>query len=456
MSKTWCPLPWVSQELTNNGNLRVCAPSKSSKSKGVLKNEKGEIYNVTKDDLEEAGNSLTLKKMRLQILKGEYPEQCVRCHKEEASGISSRRMFEVVNCKDFISFEKAAQTTSPEGEVDRSKYPIVHYELRLGNHCNLKCRMCGPTDSDSWYSDTVKVWGVNIFKDSHGQVELIKKDRDLYETKNKDYDWINSNHFWNQIQKNIPNIKFLHITGGEPLLIKKHYEFLSMIVKKGYAKNITIDYNSNLTFLPDKALELWSYFKKIQIAVSIDGYGKVNDYIRYPSQFKKIEKNLEKLDQSSNNNYSLQIAGTVQVYNIFYLTDFIEWKLKKHFHHVNSINKGYSILNLHPLFNPSFLNVKILPKKSKDQIKEKFLNFLISLKDITAKEGYSQKDSLKIQNLAKKMLHSYLNYMYAEDWSHIIPKFIKYTKSLDQIRKQKMELALPELYDSLKSSKIDL
>ena len=109
------------------------------------------------------------------MLKGEHPEQCIRCQTEEANGIISRRTYETSNWKDSISFEKAAQMTSQEGYLDRSKNPIIHYDLRFGNRCNLKCRMCGPTDSDSWYSDTVKVWGANTFKDSHGQVELIKK-----------------------------------------------------------------------------------------------------------------------------------------------------------------------------------------------------------------------------------------------------------------------------------------
>ena len=51
MSKTWCPLPWTSQSVRNNGDLRVCCHSKTSKSQGVLKNKKGDVYNVTKDDL---------------------------------------------------------------------------------------------------------------------------------------------------------------------------------------------------------------------------------------------------------------------------------------------------------------------------------------------------------------------------------------------------------------------
>lgn len=30
-------------------------------------------------------------------------------------------------------------------------------------------------------------------------------------------------------------------------------------------------------------------------ALSVDGYGKINDYIRYPSDFQKIENNIYKI-----------------------------------------------------------------------------------------------------------------------------------------------------------------
>ena len=37
MSKTWCPLPWTSQFVRNNGDLRVCSHAKNSKSQGGFK-----------------------------------------------------------------------------------------------------------------------------------------------------------------------------------------------------------------------------------------------------------------------------------------------------------------------------------------------------------------------------------------------------------------------------------
>ena len=445
---TWCPVPWTSQHIRSNGDIAVCCHASASKTCGILKKENGKNYNVAKDNLSQARNSPTLKKIRLKMLKGEKPEECVRCHREESNNMRSRRLWETANYQPFFSFEKAFQNTDQKGYINPLKNPIVQYDLRFGNRCNLKCRMCGPINSDLWYSDFVEVWGEKSFKDSHDFVQLIQKKNGLYQTKNKDYDWMDSPHFWKQLKSNIQNTQVIYTVGGEPLLIDKHYELLRMLIEKGQSENVTIEYNSNLTILPNKALKLWKRFKKINIGVSLDGIGPINDYIRYPSRFKKIEKNLDTLDKSEGN-FRIWIATTVQAYNIYHLTDFIYWKLKKHFQNVNSLQTNKPILNLQPLHDPDFLNVKILPKAYKNQVKEKFHNFLLSLEEITKEEGYSEKESLKIQQASKQLLDSYTSYMDSEDWSHLLPKFMKFTKSLDQIRNQNLKDVLPELYRSL-------
>ena len=443
MSKTWCPLPWIFQAVRNNGDIRVCCQANPSKSRGLLKKDNGKVYNAARDNLSEAFNSPTLRDIRLKMLKGERPEQCIRCQKEESNGIRSRRIYESEQWKDFLSFQKAVQITDKEGYT--LKQPVVYYDLRFGNRCNLKCRMCGPTDSDFWYSDHVKIQGSNKFKDSHGVVELVQNRRGLYQTKNKDYDWVDSPIFWKQIKSNAKNIKHLYIVGGEPLLIDKHYELLSNIIRHGSPGETTIEYNSNLSILPKKALELWKSFKQVRIGVSIDAYGAVNDYIRYPSQFKKIEKNLQKLDSLPDNIW-VWIATTVSVYNIFYLPDLIQWKLKKKFIKLNSIHSKNPLIKTHPLHNPPHLNVKALPQPYKIQVEKKFQSFLDHFPKWLKEEGFSNP---KLVFNAKSLLNSYIQYMNSEDWSHRTPELLKYTESLDKIRKQSLKDLMPELYYSL-------
>lgn len=449
MSKTFCPLPWIYQAVRNNGDIRLCCQANSSKSKGLLRKKDGSIFNASNDNLEESRNADLIKQTRLDMLSGKHPEPCIRCQSEESSGVRSRRNYENSMWEDTFNFKNAQRLTSEEGSIDTNEVPLIYYDIRLGNLCNLKCRMCGPTDSDSWYKDTVKVWGSTEFQDSHGKVKLVKKSNGGYRTENGDYDWIASESFWDQLKLNAPHIRHLHTVGGEPLLIEKQYELLETIIKYGSPKKVIIEYNTNLTVLPQRAIDLWKEFKNVRLGVSLDGYGEINDYIRYPSRFEKIEKNLDQID-AAEGNFHVWIATTVQAYNILHLPDFIKWNLKKEF---KRVNKAYDLffLTAHPLHNPKFLNVQILPSAYKKRVEKKFNEFSYWLEEWCSEKNLSGEKSEVLKNKANKLLSGYVNYMNSKDLSHLIPKFLEYTSKLDAIRNEKMKDVLPELYEDTRA-----
>ncbi len=443
MSKTWCPVPWIFQAVRNNGDLRVCCQANIAKGRGTLKKEDGGIFNAGFDDLEEARNSPTLRRIRLEMLAGKDPETCIRCQREDTAGVVSRRNYENKNWKKFFDLTKARQVTNSDGSIDTKSLPLKHYDLRFGNLCNLKCRMCGPTDSDYWYSDHVRIWG-NEFSDSHGTVRLIRKGRRGYQTENRDYDWISSPNFWRQIKSNVANIRHIYTVGGEPLLIDRHYELLEAIIRYGNPGDVIVEYNTNLTVLPKKALKLWKEFKNVKIGASIDGVGPINDYIRYPSHWGKIEKNLDLLDNATGN-FNLCIAPTVQVYNILHLPDFIKWRLEKKFQHVNSTG-ARPLLTTHLLHNPGFLNIRLLPQSFKKLVEDRFRSFSPWLQEWSCKNNLPRTKRENLKQKADELLGGYVKYMNSEDWSHLIPKFLEYTNRLDEIRHEKMSDVIPELY----------
>ena len=443
MSKTWCPIPWIFQAVRNNGDLRVCCQANIAKSKGTLKKEGGGVFNARFDNLKEARNSPTLKKIRLEMLEGKNPETCIRCEREDATGVVSRRNYETKIWKEHFDINKARELTNPDGSIDPEKLPLTYYDLRFGNLCNLKCRMCGPTDSNAWYSDQVKVWGPE-FSDSHGRVRLVKKGNHGYQTENQDYDWVCSENFWRQIKSNAPHIRHIHTVGGEPLLIDKHYELLEAVIKYGNPGDVTIEYNTNLTILPKKAVKIWKEFKNVKIGASIDGFGKINDYIRYPSRWEKIEGHLDLLDKATGN-FNLWIATTVQVYNILHLPDLIKWRLEKKFKRVNNA-KIRPLLTTHLLHNPDFLNIKLLPQSYKKLVEDKFNSFYPWLRDWSYKNNLPEYKTEHLDKKARELLGGYVKYMNSEDWSHLIPKFFQYTNKLDEIRGEKISDVVPELY----------
>ena len=61
------------------------------------------------------------------------------------------------------------------------------------------------------------------------------------------------------------------------------------------AKDMIIEYNTNMTALPPRVLKMWEEFKQIRVGASIDGYGDVLEYQRWPIKWKQAKKNLEKV-----------------------------------------------------------------------------------------------------------------------------------------------------------------
>ncbi len=148
MSKTFCPLPWNSINIRNNGDLRICCNANSyTENKGIIRKEDGTPFNAKKDNLQDARNSELSKEIRSTMLKGEWHSECERCRQEEKNGIKSRRIWESEDWKEEsgLTYEKAWQTTDEDGTINVDEHPLHYFDIRYGNFCNLKCRMCGPT-----------------------------------------------------------------------------------------------------------------------------------------------------------------------------------------------------------------------------------------------------------------------------------------------------------------------
>lgn len=436
MVDTFCPIPWNSQAIRSNGDVRLCCHANIAKNKGTLCNSKGYPYNAANDDLVEARNSNLIRSIRQNMLEGKWSEECNRCKSEEQSGLNSKRNYEKERWR--MSLEDVADTTANDGTIDTDLFPTVYYDIRFGNLCNLACRMCGPQDSNGWYSDWNLLHGKDWFNDTHGREQMYKQ-------KNKwvsdSYNWHSSDSFWKQIESNSKNVKHVYMAGGEPMLIERHYEFLERCIENGAAKNMVVEYNTNMTSIPTRVLDLWQHFKAIEIGASIDGYGSVQEYQRYPSEWKKILKNIYKVDAAPNN-ISAWFAYTVTAYNVLHLPDFMRWKLESS--GLNKFNNSLRrpIVTHHLAYKPLYLNIRVLPKGYKSLVKERFDQF----RNWMLQEKYPEHVLASSESIYK----SVINYMMSEDYhnSHW-EEFCDYTNKLDQIRNQQILDVIPQLREYL-------
>jgi MoaA/NifB/PqqE/SkfB family radical SAM enzyme len=317
------------------------------------------------------------------MLAGERPEMCSRCLKEEDAGIKSLRQSWMDRW-----LEDKEYTEAPE-------LNIVYADIRLGNMCNLKCRMCNPYASNQWLDE----W--HLINDPLSEEEVKRLG-------GEQWPWYRYTQFEDNIAAILPTIEEVYLTGGEPTIIKEHEFILDKIIESGRAKKVKIKYNTNLTNIPNYLLEKWKEFKAIKCNVSIDAVGNLDRYIRYPSNWDKIQENFLKVRQLDN--VVNEIHCTVQMYNITRLHEFLDWA--EPFGHKIYLN----ILN-----HPEELNIRVLPQELKAQVTETLSN-------------YTHID--KVQGV--------IDYMNAENWVDKLEKFYYYSKQLDQSRGQNLYDVLPE------------
>ena len=151
------------------------------------------------------------------------------------------------------------------------------------------------------------------------------------------------------------DIELIYVNGGEPTLVEKHWRYLEELIKRGLNKQITLWYNINMTNLPDKLIDLWSDFKKVQITASIDDLGERNDYIRAGSDWPTVIANLDKLQ--SYPWIETSVCQTISWMNVYYVNEFNNFMRARGLHvHMNYV------------YDPVFLSVGVLPKFYKDVV----------------------------------------------------------------------------------------
>ena len=350
---SFCSIPWIHTASKTNGTSRVCClMSNHEEGDGGLTG-----HNFKNHTIEEIHNSEFTRKIRKQFLAGERPNECSTCWIKEDAGGKSRRTFTNKMYKDTFDYDKAVQLTEPNGST--TQMPI-YWDLRFGNLCNLKCVMCGPQSSNMWYKDWAKVHNTDHFYDSGTKINIADGKKQRGNDHVSEYDWWQSEHFWEQLENNMDQLEHVYLVGGEPMLIEHHYVFLQKLIDAGVAGNVTLEYDTNITNVHQRAIDQWKHFKKLMLRVSIDDFGEQNDYIRFPSKWYKLDENVKRID-SVLPNTQIEISVTWQILNAFTFL-----KLLDHF-------DNYYI-NIRILSAPDMFDAKHLSKQAKLDIIDMYEN----------------------------------------------------------------------------------
>lgn len=336
MNKTFCKFPFNGFQINTKG-VRLCCRNPI-----FIKKTPSEFW-----------NGQTIRSVRKSMKKGDLVSGCDKCYKQEHQNSISLRNHYNAKFKDLDGDEK---------------FPSV-LDLDFSNLCNLKCVMCDENSSSQWAKEN----NPSVVK--NGVLSISKKQID-------DLCTIST------------QLKHINVQGGEPSIIPEYNYYFEYLIRNDIAKNVEIDCITNLTNINNKFFDQLKKFKKVNLNISVDAYGNANNYIRYPSNFLQIEKNIKKLI-TSNFQINLQIA--IQTLSMFNFYDFLNWiaKLNEEFK-----NKNRKLgLNMFRVLNPSIFDVFHAPV----ELKEYFISQIEKFKTKN-KVNFDLKFNLELNNIKNNIL----------------------------------------------------
>jgi sulfatase maturation enzyme AslB (radical SAM superfamily) len=275
-NKAFCAMPFIGVHQTQSGGSHCCHMPALWKSKV--------------DFFGEASLAL-----RQKVLSGIRVPECKFCYDlEEHGGVSDR-----VSWSHHWAGNLAS--SSREDMINHTNIKIFH--LDLDNTCNLMCRMCSPKYS-------------NLIDNEYKKLNLL-----------------NDNSPENFPRQFMPDIDLaqltkLMVTGGEPTINTKFLRLLESLIGTKQ-QDLSISVSTNAAVFTRRMKKIVNYLPNLRFSISIDGFDKVNQYIRWPIKWNKMMRNIDYL---YNEKRISNFKTTVSMYNVSSLHDLYTW--------INSVYPG--------------------------------------------------------------------------------------------------------------------
>lgn len=413
----FCPRPFTDLVLWYDKTYKPCCVYEDDQSTAQ-----------TDIDIEKIFSSNKFNEIRKKFLhlNDRLPKECGRCERGENRGEVSLRQILTTKLSDknkniFINADTGNLFGIP-----------LKIEWRIGNSCNMSCRMCFPMvsssianeyinnkelfDAQPWQKEykvytldhvsknevgkTVEVTGVSDWLDEKTIDDIAKKYRENYE----------------QIKKIISNDSLFpmwNIIGGEPTVIPGFYTIIDKIKKYNIEDLIHLCITTNGLVFNKKLINSLKNIRTLEMVISLDGTKDVHEYIRYKRGYNKILKNIEEYKKITN---VIVLISTVSILNIFDIPDWCNFLEKtglsqsSHFQLVENPD-------LNPFTLPLSIRKEIKPKLQKAYDKMRF-----------------KPENLQaiIANLDQEKLPN----SYSSDHNKKLKIFVERTLFLDKIRNQ--------------------
>jgi len=405
----WCIDPFINFAHTADGYYRPCCIGTVDRDNGSNVSNMSPIEYFTGDEMD---------KVRRDMLSRNFSEHtkflCSQCFKNDKDGVKSRRIKQNETYFEYDEIHQLIdkyQDPNYKARVEDLKY--VNFKI-LGNLCNLKCLMCGPSASSKIAAEWKKH---NIA--GHGNLKNVER---------LPYNDITKQSYMTDFDKILENIDRFSLVGGEAFINPNFDEIWNILSNNKNAKNMDLLIITNGTILPQKVLDNAGNFKKLLLLFSIDGVYERGSYVRSGLDWNKFDSNVKRaLDSDAECSFTVATS----MLNIGYLDDI--------YNYLKTLNvSDYQIQWDAVVTDPAYLRASNLPAHIKKQYFEKLYNH----------PAFTQNNAKF--NSALEILQS------TNDNHQSFLDGIKFLKKIDSIRKTNTLKFFPEFaeyYEKLNTKK---
>ena len=269
---TLCMAPWTHTYLSPQTERRMCCASREpaqnfeqyiDTSAGT-----GRYIPIT---LDEHWNSEHMKSVRRRMMAGETLPECEVCNDKLLNTDVYRSYFNQLFGDKYL---QAREHTDATGYTTMKP---VSWDYRFSNLCNFKCRMCGDMLSSAWESE----------QRQHAMIDFTNPKNNWMRSEVKEQieqfqDTQIEQEFADAVEQH--RVEEVYWVGGEPLMYEQHWRYMQRIIELGDGPNVYARYNTNLSRISYRGVNLFSdilcRLRDWQICASIDGTGRIGEYIR--------------------------------------------------------------------------------------------------------------------------------------------------------------------------------
>lgn len=306
MTARICSVPW--QEIWINPELKYGLCCKENQH--LIEHSDAAV------PVEQHWNRDSMIDVRQRFLAGNPVPECQLCWQNEQDGKTSMRMRRNVRYLGATEADVADLARLQQHLHDTDL--VEGLNLSCGNLCQLRCITCNPSYSRSIKKDYDKLgW-------THNQKTRFNTANSTDRASSLSIDHIQA------LKLVTPQLKWIAVAGGEPTISRPLQQYLTWCIDQGHNEHIRLLITTNGVNVKQQFLDIVTKFQQVSVTVSVDGYGPLDEYLRYPGNW---QKKLSFIDTCASQIDDIDLHSVVYGFNVLAINRLLDFSSQRGIRH---------------------------------------------------------------------------------------------------------------------------